>query len=76
MEVIDLGDGETKPFNGKSVAACVRYYICFQKNQCFHLYGNLTMFEPVFGNMTIFGIHVEFLNTYKQEGEKKDVLHK
>lgn len=44
--------------------------------QCLHLYGILTMLEPVFGDMTIFGIHVQFLNTHQQKGEKKDILRK
>lgn len=44
--------------------------------QCLHLYGILTMLEPVFGDMTIFGIHVQFLNTHQQKGEEKDILRK
>lgn len=37
------------------------------------VYDSLRMIEPLFGNMTIFEIHVEFLNTYQQEGKKKKI---
>lgn len=70
MGAIDLGVGETKPFNEKFTAVSIRNYIWFQNNQCLHLYGSLTVLEPIFGNMTTLGIHVEFLNTYQKEGKK------
>lgn len=53
-----------------NTVACIRYCLWFQNNLYLHLYSNLTVLEPNFGNMIIIGKRVEYLN--KQEEKEKD----
>lgn len=74
MGVIDLRVGETKPFNEKCLLQPVFEIIYGFKTISSSIYmaTSQCLNQYLFGNMTVFGIHVEFLNTYQQEGKKKD----
>lgn len=58
-----------------NTVACIRNCLWFQNNLYFHLYSNLTVLEPNFGNMIIIGKCVEYLNTQQEEKEKDSYIN-
>lgn len=73
MGVIDFRVGETKPLMKSLLQPVFEIIYGFKTiSSSIYMATSQCLNQYLFGNMTVFGIHVEFLNTYQQEGKKKD----